>query len=742
MKRHTHRIISVIAACFLPVLLAAVVSCSGPDGAETGETGGGDSPGGAATDAGGVELDSLGFVTERLAPGEPITVDGPDGIEYTWKLESAIDGTVSEKKTPSPSLTLGDGDTECFLTVSAGGASTERVYFSALPVLYMDSDTDYGAVRAERYSEVTVRLAGEDGKDGYTGGASVHLRGNSTETLPKRPFKLKLDKKANLLGIGTTGDGKSKHWCLLANAKDPTLMRNKLLLGLWRSMSEGGERAAMGSENVVLIYNGEYCGVYELAEHVRIADSRVNIFDWEAYAEDAGKAVGELLGDPDSAPETVESEMLRDWSWMKTGQIRYNGKTYSFTDDLGLAPLPPQTGGFLLEMDFYAYTNYDIVQLFSYYSLPLYFNSPAPESPEAFDSFYASELYSYTASYMQAFEFALHSDDFFYRDGDAHYAPTDWWKYSDREYIPVDFSAPAFDGKHYSELFDMDSLVDNFIFCELAMNWDSMKNSFFVYKDTDGQGKIGPQWDFDWAWGNVLWNSATWEPEAWHTTCDNFMIEQYYQEEQWNRMLVRDPYFLTLVYERWQELRGTVIEDLLSAVDSYGDYIYRAALANDARWSDEMSRIPSFSSESYGTTFDEEYTRMEAFISKRISWLDKRFTGVGALAASLGMYDIAPDLISAPEYAVSGDTVTVSCEVGDPGIKTVSFQINGKTVAEAAVSGGAASATFDSSVLLKGGWNCIVANAKDAGGKYIVNEAASDPGNYSVPVSNFTSFKY
>ena len=44
----------------------------------------------------------------------------------------------------------------------------------------------------------------------------------------------------------------------------------------------------------------------------------------------------------------------------------------------------------------------------------------------------------------------------------------------------------------------MDSLVNNFIFCEFAMNWDSMKNSFFLYKDIDGLAKIGPQWDFDW----------------------------------------------------------------------------------------------------------------------------------------------------------------------------------------------------------------------------------------------------
>ena len=52
-------------------------------------------------------------------------------------------------------------------------------------------------------------------------------------------------------------------------------------------------------------------------------------------------------------------------------------------------------------------------------------------------------------------------------------------------------------------LFDMDSLVTNFLFDEYAMNWDSMKNSFFFYKKVDELAKFGPQWDYDWCWGNV-----------------------------------------------------------------------------------------------------------------------------------------------------------------------------------------------------------------------------------------------
>ena len=41
-----------------------------------------------------------------------------------------------------------------------------------------------------------------------------------------------------------------------------------------------------GTTNVVLILNGQYQGLYELCEHVRVGGSRVDVFDWEELADD------------------------------------------------------------------------------------------------------------------------------------------------------------------------------------------------------------------------------------------------------------------------------------------------------------------------------------------------------------------------------------------------------------------------------------------------------------------------
>ena len=85
----------------------------------------------------------------------------------------------------------------------------------------------------------------------------------------KKPYRLKLDKSTSMLGIT-----KSKNWVLLADAFDPTHLRNPIAFAL-------GHQTALvwtpQSRQVEVILNGVYEGMYEIAEHVRIDDTRVDI---------------------------------------------------------------------------------------------------------------------------------------------------------------------------------------------------------------------------------------------------------------------------------------------------------------------------------------------------------------------------------------------------------------------------------------------------------------------------------
>ncbi len=684
---------------------------------------------------------SFRFITGYAEAGKPIVLGGyGSASSFTWTITNQATGASRTEKTTEPSLTLTENDYESVISVSAGGDEIS-MYFSYLPVMYITSKTRYRSAGYQYYdADMRLEAGGAMANHLYNGGVSLRLRGNSTAQLQKKPFKLKLDKKSNLLGIDS--EGQSKHWVLLANARDPSLLRNKVLMDFSGAI---GTDVYMSSESIVLIYNGDYCGVYQLCEHIRVSDTRVDVFDWEAYAEDAAKAIAKTLVTNDDTgnkssriADEIEGQLLNDWSWLKTGRVTYNGKSYKFTD-LGLPALPKQTGGFLLEMDFYHLGNwYEVASVQTAYAQPLYFNTPEPQGEQSLGSFYETDLYNYASSYIQSFEYALHSDDFVFRNSDDHYYAENYWdKWAPRVYQKTNYTDNANDGKHYSELFDMDSLVQNFIFCEVAMNWDSMKNSMFVYKDVDELAKIGPQWDFDWAWGNETWTIAfgaqTWEPEKWHTTCVEFMGEQYYQEVQWNCLLIRDPYFLACVYDAWKSMRDDQIEKLVGkggTIDTYAEYLRRAAAANDAKWS---------RSDAFGIDFDTSVSKLKEFVKTRMAWLDRQFASLDTFVKSLGVYSPSDSISVKAE--VGGDKTTITVTVKDSRAKYVNIQINGTYMKEVAVENGKATLTVNNSELDAGGVNCATAFARNSSHKYIIDEAHSITGNYNQVESNFTTFK-
>ncbi|MDO4483713.1 MAG: CotH kinase family protein [Clostridia bacterium] len=97
----------------------------------------------------------------------------------------------------------------------------------------------------------------------------IRGRGNSTWKQDKKPYKFKLEKGANLLGMG-----KGKHWVLLANALDPTMMRNELT---YRIAQQLGLPYTPKMVPVNLMMNGKYLGVYELGNQVRIAGNSIDL---------------------------------------------------------------------------------------------------------------------------------------------------------------------------------------------------------------------------------------------------------------------------------------------------------------------------------------------------------------------------------------------------------------------------------------------------------------------------------
>ncbi|HEY0892896.1 MAG TPA: CotH kinase family protein, partial [Cellvibrio sp.] len=100
----------------------------------------------------------------------------------------------------------------------------------ALPVLKITTDGGAPILSKETYVNGSFALTGE-GITAAEGALEIRGRGNSTWSWNKKPYRLKLANSTEMLGMPA-----SKHWVLLANYADKTLMRNDVAFMLSRHL--------------------------------------------------------------------------------------------------------------------------------------------------------------------------------------------------------------------------------------------------------------------------------------------------------------------------------------------------------------------------------------------------------------------------------------------------------------------------------------------------------------------------
>jgi hypothetical protein len=147
---------------------------------------------------------------------------------------------------------------------------TARSYAPTLPVVSIVTEDREPITSKEEYLDASVKIK-PNGTNvtKFKGDLKIRGRGNSSWSAPKKPYKLKLAEKSELMGMPA-----SKHWALLANYYDRSQLRNSAAMFL-------GEQTQLAwtprMHHVEVQLNGEYLGLYQLAETVRIEENRVNI---------------------------------------------------------------------------------------------------------------------------------------------------------------------------------------------------------------------------------------------------------------------------------------------------------------------------------------------------------------------------------------------------------------------------------------------------------------------------------
>ncbi|MDR0566976.1 MAG: CotH kinase family protein [Prevotellaceae bacterium] len=128
----------------------------------------------------------------------------------------------------------------------------------------------------EAYVNCRVTISGEGAYGDYAGSARIRGRGNSSWLwYDKKPYRIKLDEKSELLGLGANSD-----WVLLANYRDPTHLMHAVAFEAARYMELP---YVNHSRYVEVTLNGDYVGLYQLTEQVETGENRVDIDGREGY---------------------------------------------------------------------------------------------------------------------------------------------------------------------------------------------------------------------------------------------------------------------------------------------------------------------------------------------------------------------------------------------------------------------------------------------------------------------------
>lgn len=148
------------------------------------------------------------------------------------------------------------------------------VQSASLATMYLDTeqgDMDYIHSRKRNEEAGALRVYSTDGMLEFEGAVkSIAGRGNTTwDGFEKKPYTIDLGAEVDLLGMGAASD-----WVLLANADDPSGMRNRIILDF---AAEAGMPYTADSEWVDLYLNGSYAGMYLLTEQNEVHSERIDI---------------------------------------------------------------------------------------------------------------------------------------------------------------------------------------------------------------------------------------------------------------------------------------------------------------------------------------------------------------------------------------------------------------------------------------------------------------------------------
>lgn len=163
----------------------------------------------------------------------------------------------------------------CFFLVFSAISLSAQKQVTNLPTLFIQTENNAPVVEKEKWLNAALTIVSSESSECITDVATeVRGRGNSTWGMAKKPYRLKLNKKASLLGL----PAKAKNWVLLANYCDKSLIRNAVAFEISQQLDL---EFSPSVRFVDVVLNGEYMGNYMMSDQVEVKENRVPVEEQE-----------------------------------------------------------------------------------------------------------------------------------------------------------------------------------------------------------------------------------------------------------------------------------------------------------------------------------------------------------------------------------------------------------------------------------------------------------------------------
>lgn len=201
-------------------------------------------------------------------------VDGSQTINSSYTIEYTP--TVASKQQQDVQIWTFFQEQTVPVTVKSGELSKtidvtikNELVETGLPVIYIETEDRRRLSSGNKNYTNAHILITDGGSTVFNSDEQVKVRGNATASYPKKPIKIKLKEKTNILGMGN-----EKDWVLLANFTDKSMLRTGIGFYISRLMEF---QWTPKDRFVDVVLNGDYYGTYTLTESIEQNKDRVNI---------------------------------------------------------------------------------------------------------------------------------------------------------------------------------------------------------------------------------------------------------------------------------------------------------------------------------------------------------------------------------------------------------------------------------------------------------------------------------